>query len=117
VYEEKNVKGKIKYPSSYTIGFVLRRQLSLDKKQSDWLVGVDFARNNWDEYRVYGQADPTVKSNWQLRVGGQLRPVPKPNYFSNVAYRAGFFYGPDYIQVDNKKLNTFGASLGLDCRS
>lgn len=113
VYEEKNVKGKIKYPSSYTIGFVLRRQLSLDKKQSDWLVGVDFARNNWDEYRVYGHADPTVRSNWQLRVGGQLRPVPKPNYFSNVAYRAGFFYGPDYIQVDNKKLNTFGASLGL----
>jgi hypothetical protein len=41
-----------------------------------------------------------------------LRPVPKRNYFSNVAYRAGFFIGPDYIKVD-KKLPVFGATLGL----
>jgi len=46
-----------------------------------------------------------------LRVGGQLRPVPKTNYFSNVAYRAGFFIGEDYIVVQ-KKLPLLGFSLG-----
>jgi len=113
VYEENNVKGKITYPASYTAGFVLRRQLNMEQKKSDWLVGVDFVQNKWDDYRFYGQADQTVKNAWQLRIGGQIRPVPKANYFSNVSYRAGFFFGPDYVQVEDKKLNSFGASLGL----
>ncbi|RYZ52462.1 MAG: hypothetical protein EOP49_09425, partial [Sphingobacteriales bacterium] len=113
VFEQKNIKGTITYPSTYTAGFVLRRQISIEEKKSDWLIGVDYVQNKWDEYRFYGQADPTVRSSWQLRVGGQIRPLPKTNYFSNVSYRAGFFFGPDYIQVDNKKLNTFGASLGF----
>ena len=113
VYEEKDIKGKIIYPSSYTAGFVLRRSFDFEKKKGDWLVGVDFVKNNWDEYRNYSSVDPTVRSNWQVRVGGQLRPFPTARYFSNVAYRAGFFVGPDYVHVDNKKLNTWGASLGF----
>jgi len=113
VSDEKDVKGKIIYPSSFTVGFVLHRNLNMEEKAADWLVGVDFVRNNWDQYRVYGSADPTVKSNWQIRVGGQLRPLPRQNYFSNIAYRAGFFLGPDYVQVDNRKLNTWGATLGF----
>ncbi len=112
-YETKNVKGKIVYPSSYTVGFALRRNFDFEQKKGDWLVGVDLVRNNWDEFRNYGAVDPTVKSNWQVRVGGQVRPYPEANYFSNVAYRAGFFVGPDYVQVDNQKLNTWGASLGF----
>ena len=45
-------------------------------------------------------------------MGGQVRPRPRDNYFSNVAYRAGFFIGPDYINV-GKELPQFGASFGL----
>ncbi|MBO9660872.1 MAG: hypothetical protein J7527_18765, partial [Chitinophagaceae bacterium] len=112
-YESKDVKGKIVYPSSFTVGFALRRNFDFEQKKGDWLVGVDLVRNNWDEFRNYGAIDPTVKSNWQVRVGGQVRPFPEANYFSNVAYRAGFFVGPDYVQVDNQKLNTWGASVGF----
>ncbi|MCG2617953.1 hypothetical protein LZZ85_26865 [Terrimonas sp. NA20] len=112
-YETKDIKGDIIYPSSFTVGFALRRNFDFEQKKGDWLVGVDLVRSNWDEYRVYGAADPTVKSNWQVRVGGQLRPFPAANYFSNVAYRAGFFVGPDYVQVESRKLNTWGASLGF----
>jgi len=36
----------------------------------------------------------------------------RKSYFGNVAYRAGFFIGPDYIQV-KKKLPLLGASLGF----
>ena len=48
----------------------------------------------------------------QLRVGGQLRPKPAENYFSNVAYRAGFFVGTDYVNV-GKELPQFGLTFGL----
>ena len=106
-----DVKGKITYPSNYTGGFVLEKEVNLSENKGGWLVGVDFSQNKWSEYRSYGQADPTVQDKWELRVGGQLRPVPKANYFSNVAYRAGFFIGEDYVEVQNK-LPLLGFTLG-----
>ena len=75
------------------------------------MLGVDYVTSKWDDYRFFTETD-AVKSNWQLRVGGQVRPRPRDNYFSNVAYRAGFFIGPDYINV-GKELPQFGASFGL----
>lgn len=110
VSDQTGIKGKIIYPSSYTAGFVLEKYPSA--KASGWLVGVDFAQNRWDEYRFYGQVDNTVKNNWQLRIGGQLAPIPKTSYFSNVRYRAGVFFGPDYIHI-NRELPVMGASFGL----
>ncbi len=47
-----------------------------------------------------------------MRVGGQFRPQPGTAYFSNVAYRAGFFTGPDYINIRGK-LPQYGVSFGL----
>jgi hypothetical protein len=109
VSDERDVKGKIVYPASYTFGFVVERESK--PKQTGWLFGVDLSRQNWNNYRFYGQVD-SVQSNWQLRIGTQLKPAAKKNYFSNVAYRAGFFVGPDYVKVQNK-LSQFGVSFGL----
>ena len=61
---------------------------------------------------IYGQSDPSVRDKWELRAGAQLTPVPKTSYFSNVLYRVGGFFGPDYIYVD-RKLPVFGASFGM----
>jgi hypothetical protein len=110
VYDQRNIKGKIVYPSSYTAGFVLEKFGTA--KQAGWLFGIDYVQSKWSDYRSYGAAEPAVKDKWELRAGVQLRPVPKTNYFSNIAYRAGAFFGPDYIQVD-KKLPVFGATLGM----
>ncbi|MDF2384141.1 hypothetical protein JMG10_21905 [Nostoc ellipsosporum NOK] len=114
VYDNRNVKGDIIYPSSYTVGFVIQKSplVSLTEKQGGWLVGVDFSQTKWDDYRYYGKAD-SVRSRWELRVGGELRPAPNGNrYWSNVAYRAGFFVGPDYIHV-REKLPMYGITAGL----
>lgn len=108
VYETKDESGEIIYPSSYTAGFVLDRT---KEKGNGWLIGVDYSTTQWDNYRFFNSSD-SVKSNWQLRIGGQLRPEPGKGYFSNVAYRAGFSVGPDYINVGNK-LPQFGVSFGL----
>ena len=110
VLDQKNIKGEIIYPGSYTTGFVLERIVSA--KKAGWLVGIDYVQNKWSDYEVYGQTDPSVRDKWELRAGAQLRPVPKANYFSNVTYRAGAFFGPDYIYI-NKKLPVFGATFGL----
>lgn len=110
VSDKRDIKGKIGYPASYTAGFVIEKIVSARK--AGWLLGIDFMQAKWSGYRFYGQADPTLRDKWELRVGGQLRPVPKTNYFSNVAYRGGFFIGQDYVHVQND-LPLLGFSLGM----
>ena len=109
VSDQRNVKGKLIYPASYTVGFVAQKLP--DVKEGGWLFGVDFIQQNWDQYRFFDQTD-LVQNKWELRMGSELRPAPKRNYFSNVSYRAGFFIGPDYIKVD-QKLSQFGISFGM----
>lgn len=108
VYEEKDVDGEVIYPANYTYGVLLEKYK--DKGQG-WSVGVDLVTGQWDEYRFFGQKD-AVANNWQVRVGGQIRPEPGRNYFSNVSYRAGFYTGRDYITASGD-LPQWGASFGL----
>ena len=90
----------------------LKRNLILkNNKYGNWLVGVDFVQNNWSEYRFYGSPD-SVQDAWEFRVGGQIRPEPKKNYFSNVSYRAGISIGQDYVHVVDK-LPLLGLSFGM----
>lgn len=113
VYDQKDVKGKITLPSSFTVGFILQKPVLVtkDKREAGWLFGADLTVQNWSAYRSFGQPD-SVRNRWELRVGGQINPVPSKNYFSNIIYRAGFFMGPDYIRV-GKNLPTIGGSFGM----
>lgn len=110
VTEQLEVKGKLVYPSSFTAGFIVE-QLP-DVKKTGWLFGMDFLTNNWDKYRFNGQTD-AVKNNWQVRLGGELRPRLKDTYKSLLAYRAGFFLGDDYIYLNNKNLPVWGITGGI----
>jgi hypothetical protein len=112
VLDQKSLKGTIVYPTSYTAGFVIEKYIDMVAKNPGWLIGVDYTNTKWSDYSVYGQADPTIRDKWEVRAGLQLRPVPKTNYFSLVTYRAGAFFGPDYIYL-NKKLPVFGATFGM----
>jgi hypothetical protein len=112
IYENKDIKGEIEYPASFTAGFTVQR--IPQNKRMGWLIGVDFSQSNWEDYRFYGQMD-SLRNKWEIRAGGELRPsleAGRKSYFGNVVYRAGFFLGPDYIKV-KEKLPVFGASLGL----
>ncbi|MDP4264736.1 MAG: hypothetical protein Q8941_19570 [Bacteroidota bacterium] len=111
-YEKNGIKGKVEYPSSFTAGFIIQRVP--DNKKGGWLIGVDFSESSWKNYSFYDQVD-SLRNNWEIRVGGELRPSlgsARKSYFGNVAYRAGFFFGPDYIQV-KEKLPVLGLTLGL----
>lgn len=112
VFEKNDTKGDIEYPSSFTGGFTLQRVPQ--NKKGGWLFGVDLTMAKWGDYRFYGQGD-SVQNKWDIRIGGEIRPslsAGRKNYFGNVAYRAGFFFGNDYIKV-KKELPVWGASFGL----
>lgn len=109
VADHRDVDGKLLLPGSLTVGFVLDRSPKL--KEAGWMIGVDFSKQNWDDYRFYGLKD-SVRNTWEMRIGTQLRPAPKKNYFSNVSYRAGFFVGDDYVRVGDK-MSHYGISFGL----
>ncbi|MBC7947320.1 MAG: hypothetical protein H7Y42_05535 [Chitinophagaceae bacterium] len=112
VYENRDVKGKIEYPSSLTVGFTIQR--IPQNKKPGWLIGVDYSRTKWEDYRFYGQAD-SVQNKSEVRIGAELRPSlssARKSYFGNVAYRAGVFFGPDYVKI-KEKLPVFGATFGL----
>lgn len=98
VFDQKNVKGTIEYPSSFAGGF--------SYQDNHWILGADFEMANWSNYRYYGQADQ-VQNSWTVRVGGQYYPAKQGSsvkkYFNFVRYRAGFYYGSDYIKVNNSR--------------
>ena len=105
VYED-NVKGKIKYPAMVSVGAVYQ--------DVNWLVGADVEYGNWANYRYLGQTDQ-VQNNWTVRVGTQYYPAnenkPVRKYFNYVKYRAGFYYGPDYIKT-NVNRPEYGFTIG-----
>jgi len=110
VSDRTGIDGKVQYPASYTLGFVVENQNT--KNGSSWLAGVDLIQTQWDDYRFFGERDD-VQNNWQIRAGGQIRPQMARNYFSNVTYRAGFFTGMDYIRAGGRDLPVWGITAGL----
>lgn len=111
VYATTNVKGTVDYPSSLGIGFTYNGK--------NLLFGADFEMASWGNYKYFGQGDAT-KNNFTLRAGVQYFPAkentPSKKYWSFVKYRAGLFYGNDYIQVNNNRPNygvTFGTGMPL----
>ena len=106
VYQENGKKGTVKLPAMIGAGFTYM--------DIHWLIGADFEYGNWSSYRYNGQADQ-VQNNWTVRVGTQYYPAkentPVKKYFNYVRYRAGFYYGSDYINI-NKNRPEYGFTLG-----
>lgn len=110
VFVQSDLKNKLIYPATIGAGFVFEKMA--DVNNAGWLIGIDFLQTSWDNYRFNGQRD-SVKSNWQLRLGGQIRPSLKQAKYKNfITYRAGLFFGEDYIYL-NRKLPELGITAGL----
>ncbi len=110
VFRQTGINGELTYPASYTGGFVLENTFG---NTGSFLVGADLQQTKWSNYRYFGATD-SVQDNWQLRIGTHYRPNAKAGsgYWSNVTYRAGVFFGPDYIRLNNQ-IPLFGLSFGM----
>ncbi len=114
VFAQNEIKGKIKMPSTFTAGFTIQKNVANSRTNFDvWTFGAEYTSTQWSNYRFYGSPDLLVNS-WQLRIGGQFSPNPVrgTNVWSTTNYRAGFFFGKDYINVDGKELKLAGLSIG-----
>lgn len=109
VFGVRDQAGIVNMPSSYSTGLLLER---LGK----WMLSMDYLTTKWSQYSYFGDKDQ-VNDNWEFRIGGQLVPEGGQKYWSNVAYRAGFSYGKDYVKI-GEQLNrwTFSFGAGLPMR-
>ena len=101
------ITGKIKIPANYGAGFTYT--------DNHWLFGADMEMSNWKNYRFYGQQD-AVQNSFIIRMGAQYLPASTgtstSKYWSFVKYRAGLYYGNDYVKLDDKNRNNYGVTLG-----
>jgi hypothetical protein len=105
IYENRNVRGKIDYPSTFGFGFIY-------EKENAFSVGLDLSISQWSKYRFAGTKD-FLTNSWMINAGGQLLPglKEKKKYFARAAYRAGIFYGRDIMNVTGN-MPVWGVSLG-----
>jgi hypothetical protein len=102
----KQTKGEVIYPATIGAG--------VSYQTLNWLFAADFETTKWQDYRFLGQQD-LVQNSWKIRAGTEYYPLkdntPYGKYFNFVKYRFGFYYGPDYINV-NGSLPEYGFSFG-----
>jgi hypothetical protein len=107
VYEKDDVAGTIKYPSTIGVGATYQ--------DAHWLMGADVEMTNWANYRYYGTTD-NVQNTFTIRAGAQYYPAkdntPVKKYFNFVKYRAGFYYGSDYIKLNSSTKPEYGFTIG-----
>jgi hypothetical protein len=106
VSDQQGVSGTIIFPSTIGTGFTYQ--------DDHWLYGADFEITNWNNYQFFESPDD-LQSSWVARAGVQYFPAkdntPAKKYWSFVRYRAGIFYGPDYIKVTTNR-PVYGFTLG-----
>jgi len=104
----KTQDGTVQYPSSWGAGFTYQ------DFNGKWKFGADYERTNWSGYSFFGQGDK-VQNTWKVRGGAEYFPAnantPARKYFSYVKYRAGFYYGPNYVNLGTN-IPEVGFSIG-----
>ncbi|MEO6831402.1 MAG: hypothetical protein ABI378_03950 [Chitinophagaceae bacterium] len=106
-YTATGKDGKIVLPATYSIGANLGGL--------NWSVGVDATQMNWSKYRNFDAIDTNINSKTlRIGVGGEYTPDPLSvySYISRITYRAGFYYGSDYVKLRNTDLNYYGLTVG-----
>ena len=99
-------RGNVIYPQTLGGGIMLT-------KTDKFMFGVDYNSSQWSKFRNFEAKDSTQDS-WRLNFGGQFVPnaASFTGYWNKVAYRAGGFFGKDYIKLGNDDMNVWGFSIG-----
>jgi hypothetical protein len=113
---QTSADGTVNYPASFGAGFFYQ------DSSHHWSFGADYETTYWNNYKFFDKAD-SVQNSWKIRAGIEYLPAssntPIKKYFQFVKYRAGFYYGPDYVNLGSKLPEygfTFGAAFPLKIR-
>jgi len=115
IYIKNAELGNVVNPLTYNIGFMLAK-LTQDRNNNrvpQWKLGMEYSSTQWSRYRFYDTKDP-VNDSWMWRVGGELIPnaLSTKSYWGSISYRAGFYYGKDYINTSGP-MKTYAFTAGL----
>lgn len=105
-FSTSDERGKVVLPAMYTFGVQLGGR--------NWSVAADATQTDWSAYRNYEVKDSIRDKTIRVSFGGEYTPDPTSvyGYLQRVSYRAGFYYGTDYVQLRNTDLNYYGFTLG-----
>jgi len=79
-----------------------------------WSAGAEFSTTQWSQYRNFGLKDSVADQSMRISLGGSYTPDPASihNYLQRVTYRAGFYYGTDYIRLRNTDISYYAVTVG-----
>ena len=101
-------KGKIVLPLSFGVGIGF-------KKGERWVVGADFAMQNWSSYEAFNQSGG-LKNSMRVSVGAQWIPNYKAlqkKYFARLNYRLGARYAQTALELKTTQLTETAVSAGI----
>lgn len=114
-----NLKGKYETPMSLGVGLSYEHT-----RASHWMVEADLTYQEWSKAKFsslyeIGKPENVVFQgmNFNNRVrfaaGGEYVPKVRGNYFQRMSYRAGFYVGKDYLNIQGNRLREYGVTAGL----
>ena len=103
----REIKNKhVKLPSVLGLGISM-------EQLNHWFVGLDATYKAWSKFEFQNQSVPEMKDNFQVRLGGELKPDAYGNYLSKITYRLGMFYDSGYLQLRGHNISEYGITAGI----
>ncbi len=112
-------RSSIYIPAQYRFGISFNKLLGNEFFSANKLtVATEYDFANWVNFKNFQQQTNQqnfTTNNWMARIGAQYSPDPifTRNYISRISYRAGFYYGKDYINTNGKGQVVIGGSIGM----
>ncbi len=119
VYVIDSVSSQMDIPGDVNMPMTLGGGFCYHSKNRNWMIAADVEKTFWNDFRYYD--DPvSAADNWVFRAGAEFFPAKANSvnvkYWNYVKYRAGFYFGPDYIRLNDQRNQyafTAGASFPL----
>jgi len=102
-----NNRGSVKIPSGFVAGLSV-------SKGTRWSAGVEFAAQDWSQFRSVRKEDEGLDKAWRMGVGGEFTPdQTSSSYFKRVTYRVGASYEKQPFLINNNQLKDRGFTFGF----
>ncbi len=100
--------GTVTLPTSWVFGLSF-------SKLTNWSAGVEFAYQNWSEFRgISEERNQNLSESWRISAGGEFVPDQySDKVYKRITYRAGLNYQLSPFLVNNNELRDFGINFGL----
>lgn len=92
-------------------GFIAGISIS---KGTRWSAGVEYAAQDWSEFKSIREEDEGLDKAWRVSVGGEFTPdQSSANYLKRVTFRVGGSYEKEPFLVNNNQLKDMGINFGF----